>query len=133
MPLDPLVQRKSQFITFLAPAPLGGEFGYDRIGSVLRLVLLEHDEIVEYAHRRPVYRGRRLLKHRHARGTVEMADFENAALLLRRCGPNRQQKRARGREHAEIALHRHLPPVRGAGRMDPRSPPAGPSGLTYWR
>src|SRR5262249_12204761 len=35
--------------------------------------------------------------------------------------------------HAKIALHRHLPPVRGAGRTDPPSPPAGPSGLTCWR
>ena len=82
MPFDALVQREGQFGPFFAPAPAGGKFRDDRVGRVLRLVLLEHDEIVEHAHHRPVHRQRRFLEHRHAGRAVEMADLEDRRLAF---------------------------------------------------
>src|SRR5271169_2115598 len=116
VPFDALTQREGQLSPFLVPRPARGQIRHDRAQAVLWNVLIEHDEIVEHAHHRPVDRDRRFLEKRHARRTVEMADFQNAALLLGRCCPYRQkQQRARYCECANVSLHFHLPPVRQSG------------------
>ena len=116
MPFDALVQRERQFRPVLVPAPAGGEFGDDLVRRVLRLVLLEHDEVVEHAHHRAVDRDGRFLEHRHAGRAGEMAEPERAAVLLRkRRRPRRRNASpASSGPNAKLSTNAalRLPPVR---------------------
>ena len=53
--------------------------------AVLRHALVEHDEVVEHAHHRPLGEDGRFLVDRHARRAVGTVRFQNAALLLGEC------------------------------------------------
>ena len=82
VPFDAVPQGQRQLGAILAPGPAGGELRYDRIGAVLLDILLVDDQVVKYAHHRPVHGGRRFFEKRHARWAVEMPDPERAARLL---------------------------------------------------
>ena len=88
--LTPLCSGKVSSVPSSLQLQLVASSGTIESGRVLRLVLLEDDEIVEYARHRPVDRLRRLLEHRHARRAGEMTDFESASGFLcqrRVCAP----------------------------------------------
>jgi hypothetical protein len=65
VPLDALVQFERQILAVLAPAPAIGKIGNDIVESVLLLVLIEQDEIVENGHDRRHDRNRALFVDRH--------------------------------------------------------------------
>src|SRR4029077_12424064 len=52
MPFDAGPQLEGQLLAVLAPRPARSEVGDDRVQAVLRHVLVEHDQIIEYAHHR---------------------------------------------------------------------------------
>src|SRR5260370_21076100 len=81
-------------------------------------MLVEHDEVVEHSHHRPLGKDGRLLVDRHARRAVGTVHFQNAALLLGACrlgGEHRNEQRARRRESSQIPLHLRVPPLAFAG------------------
>src|SRR5262245_51636368 len=84
VPGDALAQWKSQLGSILVPRPTGGEIRHHRLQRVLRHILLEDDEVVEYAHHRPLGEDRRFLVDRHARRAVEtVRDLFPFCLLAR--------------------------------------------------
>jgi hypothetical protein len=62
-----------------------------RIQSILRLILLKNDQIIEYRHHRILSRVKRFLKNRHARWTVMQIDLENATRLFGVCRNGREE------------------------------------------
>ncbi len=72
MPFDALAQFENQRRAILAPRPLDGEIGDNCFEPVLRNMLIEHHEIVEHRHHRPLGDDRRLLVDRHAGRAVAM-------------------------------------------------------------
>ena len=83
MPFDALAQFEGQRRAVLAPRPFDSEIGHDRIEPVLRDMLIEHHEVVEHRHHRPLGDDRRFLVDRHAGRAVAMRYLEDAAGLLR--------------------------------------------------
>ena len=68
------------------------------------------------------------LVKRHARRAIEMRNFENAALLLgkRPSRGEREPQHARCCEHAQVPVHRLLPPVQWRGPTGPTVAPRRP-------
>ena len=91
VPIDALVQFESQILAVLAPAPALGKIGDDIVESILLLVLVEQDEVVENGHDRRHDRNRALFVDRHVGGAVAVKDAQRATLLLRAGSGARQQ------------------------------------------
>jgi len=85
VPPDAFAQRQGQLGPLLAPCPAGGQIGHDRLEAVLRYVLVEHDEVVEHPHHRPLGEDGRFLADRHARCAVGNVHFQNAARFFGEC------------------------------------------------
>src|SRR5689334_19820086 len=83
VPLDALVQFERQILAVLAPAPAMAKIGDDIVESVLLLVLVEQNEVVENGHDRRHDRNRALFVDRHVGGAVAVIDAQRTALLLR--------------------------------------------------
>src|SRR4051812_38184633 len=64
------------------PRPFRSQIRNDGIQSILRLVLLEHNQIVEYGHHRILCRVECLLMNRHAGWTIVLINSEHAPFLL---------------------------------------------------
>jgi len=119
MPFDALAQRQGQRSPFLVPRPAGRQIGHDRFKAALLHVLVEHDEIVEHSHRRPLGKRVHAIEHRHARRVVPDVHFENAARFLGECRPSargRNQQRTRRGKRANVFLHFRFPPFAFARR-----------------
>src|SRR3974377_1863804 len=56
VPFDALMQTETQLGLGRVPRPFGRQVRHDRVEAGLRYVLIEHDEIVEEAHRRAARR-----------------------------------------------------------------------------
>jgi hypothetical protein len=50
MPFDAAAQLKGQLGPVLVPYPAGRQIGHDRLQTVLRRMLVEHDQVVEHTH-----------------------------------------------------------------------------------
>jgi hypothetical protein len=80
----------------LAPAPAIGKIGNDIVESVLLLVLVEQNEVVEDGHYRCHHGNRALFVDRHVGGAVAVKDAQRTALLLR-VGSGACQQRQQGK------------------------------------
>src|SRR6266853_853525 len=97
VPLDAFAQLEAELGAVLAPCPARGELRHDRCQAVLRDMLVEQNEVVEYPHHRHHYADRPFFVDRHAGGAVAVIDTQDPALLLRQCrvgGAQRNQRHA---------------------------------------
>src|SRR6266481_3090737 len=108
VPLDAFAQLEGELGAVLAPCPARGELRHDRSQAVLRDMLVEQDEVVEYPHHRHHYADRPFLMDRHAGGAVAVIDAQGPALLLRQCrvgGAERNQRHAQYCKSLESLFH----------------------------
>ena len=80
--VTPSRSAKVSFLPSSLQVHLVGEVGHDAVEAVLRLVRVEHDEVVEHPHHRHHDGDRAFLVDRHAGGAVAVGDAQDAALLL---------------------------------------------------
>ena len=113
MPFDALAQRHGQLGAVLAPAPAGRQIRYDRIESVLLLMLIEQHKIVEHAHHWALRARGRFLEDRHARRTVKIVHPQDAAAFLRRGAERSEQHREQRRrcDHTAKRSNHAVPPL----------------------
>jgi len=108
VPFDAFAQPEAQLGLGRVPRPLARQIRHDRGEAGLRYVLIEHDEIVEEAHRRAKRRNRHFLVQRQARRAVEMIHPQRPARLLRQRGIGDEQchqQSARRRERSKPLHH----------------------------
>ena len=91
------------------PRPLRCQFRADRIGAVLRDVLIVQHQIVEHAHHRREYRVAGLLVNGHVAGAVAMQNTQNAAVPL---GHGGCRQHYRGQRQQKSSQHEGTLPVR---------------------
>ena len=77
---------KGQLGAIFAPRPFGRQIGHDGVETDLRLVLIEKDQVVEYAHHRHFALDGRQLEHRHVGRAAGVRQLQKAAVLLGQSG-----------------------------------------------
>src|SRR6516162_9083688 len=107
MPFDTLMQLERERKVVAAPGPTVGKLGHDGAQTVLRLVLIIDDQVVENRHRRHVHRERRFFVDREARRRLAMMDVQDAAVfrLGRLCGESRETSERSRRQGDEFCSH----------------------------
>ena len=117
MPSHVLMEVERKPDTGVVPGPIRREIGHDRGKTVLRDVLIEHDEIVENTHHWPLGNDRGFLMDRHARRAVDDVLQQDSSLLLRERDPRRghhnQERESRNRQ-ARCRCHVFLPGIRAS-------------------
>ena len=92
MPFDVLTQLEGQRGVIIVPRPACREIGDYRVEADLRLMLVEHDEIVEHTHHRHLDNEGRRLVDRHVGRAARAREPQDATALLR---PGRMAGRKR--------------------------------------